>query len=156
MAHRALLLAAGVLAALVAAGCATARGKLAPSKPQFIASADAVCLLEQDKLAFIAQRAGKLAQVPPAPLILRQQVAANQRATAKLESLTKPPADGGRITRWLTARTVAATVALDLAEAPRGHDARAVKDVIGELGRARARERGLAQAYGLRVCNATQ
>ena len=70
-------------------------------------------------------------------------------------TLPEPPGDGREIERWLTARTVAATVALDLAEAPAKGQARAVRDVRDELTTARSRARGLALAYGARVCGET-
>ena len=151
----AVLIAAGVLAAAAATGCGATRAKRGFSRAQFIASADAVCRLEQAKLAYISQRARRIGRALAAPSVIRQQVAQNQLATARLEALPRPPADVRAIDRWLTARTVAATVALDLAEAPAGGDVSAVRDVKGELARARARARVMALGYGSRVCDAT-
>ena len=149
------VLLAGLLAGVCASGCGATRAKRGFSRAQFIASADAVCRFEQAKLASIAQRARRLGRALAAPSVIRQQVAQSQLATARLEALPRPPADLRAIDRWLTARTVAATVALDLAEAPARGDAAAVRDVKGELARVRARARAMALGYGTRVCGET-
>jgi hypothetical protein len=154
--HRAgAVIAAGMLAALSAAGCATVREKRGLSRSRFIASADAVCSFEQAKLAYVQARARRFARAASAPAVIRQRVAQSQLATAKLEALPEPPGDVQTIKRWLTARTVAATVALDLAEAPAKGSASAVGDVRAELASAAARARDLALAYGSRACSAT-
>lgn len=149
------VLAASLLAGLCAPGCGATRAKRGFSRAQFIASADAVCRFEQRKLASIAQRAQQLGRTLMAPRVIRRQVAQSKSATARLEALPQPPGDARAIQRWLTARTVAATVALDLAEAPARGDAAAVRDVTRELARVRARARALALAYGSRVCSET-
>ena len=149
------VIAAGMLAALSASGCGATRERKGVSRARFIASADAVCRFEQGKLAFIEARARALGRALAAPPVIRQQVAQSQLATARLEALPEPPGDARAIKRWLTARTVAATVAIDLAEAPAKGEARAVRDVRDELASARARARGLALAYGSPVCGAT-
>jgi hypothetical protein len=151
----AVLLLAGLIVGVCATGCGSTRAKRGFSRAQFIASADSVCRLEQAKLAFISQRARRLGHALAAPSVIRQQVAQSQLATARLEALPRPPADVRTIDRWLTARTVAATVALDLAEAPARGDAVAVRDVNGELAKTRARARDLALRYGSRVCDET-
>jgi hypothetical protein len=151
----AVLLLAGLLAGVCAAGCGSTRAKRGFSRAQFITSADAVCRFEQAKLAFVAARARRLGHALAAPSVIRQQVAQSQLATARLESLPRPAADVRTIDRWLTARTVAATVALDLAEAPAKRDATAVRDVTAELAKTRARARDLALRYGSRVCDET-
>jgi hypothetical protein len=146
---------AGALAALSAAGCGTTREKRGLSRAQFVLSANAVCGHEQAKLASIEARTQRLGRADAAPSVIRQRVAQSQLATARLEALPEPPGDARAINRWLTARTVAATIALDLAEAPPRGDARAVSDVKGELATARARARVLAHAYGTQVCSET-
>jgi hypothetical protein len=145
-------IAAGMLAAVSAAGCGATPEKPGLSRAQFIASANAVCGHEQAKLAFIRARAQRFGRPATAPSVIRQQVAQSQLATARLEALSEPPADTGAIKRWLTARTVAATVALDLAEAPARGAPVARSDVQGALASARGRARDLALAYGSRVC----
>jgi hypothetical protein len=147
--------AAVLLAGVCATGCGATRAKRGFSRAQFIASADAVCRFEQAKLASVSQRAQRLGLALAARSVIRQQVAQSQLATARLEALPRPLADVRAIERWLTARTVAATVALDLAEAPARGDAAAVRDVEGELARVRARARAMALGYGSRVCDAT-
>jgi hypothetical protein len=150
------VLAAGILAAAAAAaGCGVTPERRGLSRAQFVASADAVCRHEQAKLAFIQARARQLGRSPASHAVIRQQAAQRQLATARLERLPEPPSDVGAIKRWLTARTVAATVALDLAEAPASGSARAVADVRGELAVALARARALAIAYGSQVCGET-
>jgi len=149
------VIAAGMLAALSASGCGATREKRGLSRVQFIASADAACRFEQGKLAYIEARAQRLGRALSAPPVIRQQAAQSQLATARLEALPEPPGDAGAIKRWLTARTVAATVAIDLAEAPARGQATAVSDVKDELVTAQARARGLALAYGSRVCGET-
>jgi hypothetical protein len=153
--RRLLIVAAGVLAGGLATSCGATRAKRGLSRAQFIASADAVCRYEQAKLLFVADRARRLGRSITAPHVIRQQVVQFQLATSRLEALPEPPGDGGAIGRWLTARTVAATVALDLAEAPAKGDAAAVADVRRELGTTRARARGLAVSYGSRACGET-
>jgi len=153
--QRGAVLAAGMLAALSAAGCGVTREKRGLTRAQFVASADAVCRHEQAKLAYIAARAHRLSRALTAPRVIRQQVAQSRLATATLEAQPEPPGDAGAITRWLTARTVAATVAIDLAEAPAKGETTAVDDVRAELSAAQARARGLALAYGSRVCGET-
>jgi len=149
------VIAAGMLAALSASGCGATREKKGVTRARFIASADAACRLEQGRLAFIEARAQRPGRAPAAPPVIRQRVAQSQLTTARLEALPEPPGGGREIKRWLTARTVAATVALDLAEAPAKGRAGAVRDVRDELTTARSRARGLALAYGTRVCGET-
>jgi hypothetical protein len=146
------VIAAGMLAALSATGCGAAREKRGLTRVGFIASADAVCRFERGKLAYIEARAQRLGRAHNAPSVIRQQVAQSQLVTARLQALPEPPGEAGAIKRWLTARTVAATVAIDLAEAPAKGEAAAVGDVKDELAAAQARARGLALAYGSRVC----
>jgi hypothetical protein len=146
------IIAVGVLAGGLAASCGATRTKQGLSRAQFIASADAVCRFEQAKLRFIDDRARRLRLALAGPVVVRQQVVQSTLATSRLEALEEPPHDTSRIKRWLTARTVAATVALDLAEAPARGSAVAVADVRHELELTRARARGLAIAYGSRVC----
>jgi hypothetical protein len=154
--HRRLaMLAAGALAVIATCGCGATRTKRGLTRAQFISSADAVCGHEQAKLRFVADRARALGRSAEAPAVIRQQVAQSQLATSRIERLSEPPGDTGAIKRWLTARTVAATVALDLAEAPAGRGRAAVADVRRELGIRRAQARALAAAYGSRVCGAT-
>jgi hypothetical protein len=149
------VIAAGVLAALSSAGCGTTRERHGVSRAQFIASANAVCGFEQTKLAYIEGRARRLRRADSTPAVIRQRAAQSQLATARLEALPEPPGDGRAIGQWLTARTVAATVALDLAEAPPTGDATAVSDVKAQLLTARSRAHALALAYGSQVCSAT-
>jgi hypothetical protein len=148
------MIAAGILAAATAAGCGVTPERPGLTRAQFVAAADAVCRHEQAKRAFIQTRAQRLGRSLAAPAVIRQQAAQSQLATARLEALAEPPADVAAIKRWLTARTVAATVALDLAEAPSNGSTRAVSDVRGELAVALARSRELARAYGSQVCGA--
>jgi hypothetical protein len=146
------LLPAAMLATLLPAGCGAARARRAPTRAQFIASADAVCRHEQAKLAYISARARRLGLALARPSVIRQQVAQSQLATSRLQSLGVPRGDARAIERWLTARTVAATLAIDVAEAPAKGERTAVSDVLRELAVTRARARGLALAYGSRVC----
>jgi hypothetical protein len=142
-------------------GCSVTRTEPGLTRAQFIARADAICQLEGEKLAYIEHRAAALAGASiasfrsVAPLI-RKAVAVHEAANAKLESLPEPPRDTATIGRWLTARTVAATVASDSAEAPAGQDLSAARDVQRELGRVTARARDLARGYGFKVCGATE
>jgi len=146
------VIAAGVLAALSSAGCGATRVKPGLSRAQFVASANAVCGHEQAKLAFIEARARRLGRTASAPAVIRQRVAQSQLATSRLEGLPEPAADARAIKRWLTARTVAATIALDLAEAPTKGEPVARRDVGAALAGARARAHALALAYGSQVC----
>ena len=139
-------------ATLISAGCGGSRGR-PPSRAQLIAAAEAICRREQVKLGQIAQRARERARPPTTAELIRQRAAQSQLTTKRLEDLRPPTGDGDAIKRWLTARTVAATVALDLAEAPPTGAARATRDVAGELERARVRARGLARRYGLGLCS---
>jgi hypothetical protein len=144
-----------VVVVLLLGACGTARTRADMTKAQFIARADAICRAAEVKLAHIRQLAARLGRAASAPPVMRQEVAANRLATARLESLPEPPGEGGAIARWLTARTVAATVASDAAEAPAGEDRAAVKDVFAELEVARARAGRLAHDYGLEACGAS-
>ena len=144
---------AGTLGAtMLAGGCGSEDARRTKTRAQFIASASRVCSFEQDKLAGIRRRAAKLALALSAPQVIRQQARQSQLATTRLQELPKPRADAPAIDRWLTARTVAATVALDLAEAPARGEATAVRDVVAELARVRAQARGLALGLGIRAC----
>jgi hypothetical protein len=145
----------GIVVVLMLGACGTARTRADMTKAQFIARADAICRAAEAKLAYIRQLAAKLGRAPSAPPVMRQEVAAARLATGRLESLPEPPGEGEAIARWLTARTVAATVASDAAEAPPGEDRAAVKDVFAELEVARARAGRLARDYGLEACAAS-
>ena len=140
-----------LLAATIASACGASSAH-APTRAEFASDAEAICGHEQVKLVQVARRARELARAPTAAGLIRQQVAQSQLATARLEGLRPPAGDGSAIKRWLTARTVAGTVALDLAEAPLKGATRARVAVAGELARTRAKARSLAQTYGLRRC----
>jgi hypothetical protein len=144
-----------IVVAMLLGGCGTARTRADMTKAQFIARADAICRAAEAKLAYIRQLAAKLGRAASAPPVMRQEVAAARLATARLESLPQPPGEGEAIARWLTARTVAATVASDAAEAPPGEGRRAVNDVFAELEVTRARAGRLARDYGLEACGAS-
>jgi hypothetical protein len=144
-----------IVVALTLGACGTTRTKANLTKAQFIARADAICRMTDAKLAYIRQLAAKMGHAPSAPPVIRQEVAAARLATARLESLPEPPGESQAIARWLTARTVAATVASDAAEAPPGEDRAAVKDVFAALELVRARAGRLARDYGLEVCGAS-
>jgi hypothetical protein len=144
-----------IVVVLMLGACGPAQTRADVTKAQFIARADAICRAAEAKLAYIRQLAAKLGRAPGAPPVMRQEVAAARLTTARLESLPEPPGESEAIDRWLTARTVAATVASDAAEAPAGGDRVAVKDVLRELGVTRARAARLARNYGLEACGAT-
>jgi len=145
-----------IAAALMIAACGTARTRAGVTKAQFAAQADAVCRGAHAKLAYITERAAKLGRPSSTPGVMRKEVAVARAATAQLESLPEPPGEDATIARWLTARTVAATVASDAAEAPSGEDVAAVRDVFAELEAARGRAQRLARDYGLEACGARQ
>ena len=69
-----------------------------------------------------------------------------------LESLARPQGEDTRIRSWITARTVAATLRRDAAEAPAGEYAGAVADLRRALAAAQVRARNLARTYGFKVC----
>jgi hypothetical protein len=144
-----------IVAVLAVTSCGTARTNAAVTKAQFIARADAICQAEQAKLAFIKLGAGAAGEGPTTPSVIRQEVVQSRAATAKLESLPQPPGENATIGKWLTARTVAATIASDAGEAPAGEDATAVRDVLNELTRANALAQRLAGDYGVETCRAT-
>jgi hypothetical protein len=145
--------AVALLGALVVAGCGSSRERRPPTRPQFAAAAEAICRHERDKLAFIAARARPLGLAPRSPRVIRQQAAQSQLATTRLQALAQPAGEVPAIARWLTARTVAATVALDLAEAPARGEAVAVADVRAQAARTLAEASALAAALGLRTCS---
>jgi len=140
------------LASLAGTGCGGAKHQ--PSHAQFSARAEGICAAEGRKLGYIRSRAQARGLGARAPTVLRKEAAASRTATEALEALTRPGGDGREIKRWLTARTVAATIAIDLAEAPGGEDAAAVAAVGAELQRARARSRSLSGTFGGRACDA--
>ena len=144
-----------IVVVLMLGACGTARTRADMTKTRFIARADAICRAAEAKLTYIRQLAAKLGHAPSAPPVMRQEVAAARLATARLESLPEPPGEGAAIARWLTARTVAATVASDAAEAPPREDRAAVRDVFAELEVARARAGRLAHDYGVEACGAS-
>jgi hypothetical protein len=144
-----------IVVVLMLGACGTARTRADMTKARFIARADAICRATEAKLTYIRQLAAKLGRAPSAPPVMRQEVAAARLATARLESLPEPPGESEAIERWLTARTVAATVASDAAEAPAGEARAAVRNVFAQLEVARARARRLAREYGLEACGAS-
>jgi hypothetical protein len=152
-----LLAALGLLAG--STGCGMTRTEPGLTKAQFIAHADAICRSEDVKLAYIEQRAASLegaslASFRTVPHLIRKTVAIHEVTNAKLEALPQPPAETTAIGRWLTARIVATTVALDAAEAPAGKDLIAARDLQQQLTRAIVLVRGLAHSYGFAVCDA--
>jgi hypothetical protein len=149
------LLFLAIVVLLMLGACGSARTRADMTKARFIARADAICRAAEAKLTSIRQLAAKLGRAPSAPSVLRQEVAAARLATARLESLPEPPGASEAIDRWLTARTVAATVASDAAEAPAGEARAAVRDVFEQLYAARARAGRLAREYGLEACGAS-
>ena len=140
------------LASLAGTGCGGAAHQL--SHAQFSARAEVICAAEGRKLRYIRSRARARGLGPRAPAVLRKEAAASRAATEPLEGLARPGGEEAEIKRWLTARTVAATIAIDLAEAPSGKHAAAVSAVAVELQRARARARSLSGTFGGRACDA--
>lgn len=142
-------------------GCGVTRTKAGLTKAQFIAHADAICGVERQDITYVERRAAALegasvASFRSVPHLIRKAVAIYETTNAELESLAEPPGETRAIGRWLTARVVAATVALDAAEAPAGHDLVAARDLQQELSRAIALARRLARAFGFAVCNAAE
>ena len=140
------------LVSLAGAGCGGAGRR--PSHAQFSSRAGAICAVEGRKLDYIRSRARARELSPRAPAVLRKEAAASRAATKDLEALERPRGAGAEVERWLTARTVAATIAIDLAEAPSDKDAAAVAAVAAELGRARERVRSLSGTFGGGACDA--
>jgi hypothetical protein len=154
-----LIAAVGLLAG--SAGCGRTRTDPTLTRGQFIASADAICKVEEVKLNYIEQRAATLegasvASFRSVPRLIRKAVAIHEVTNAKLEALAQPPAETTAIGRWLTARIVASTIAFDAAEAPAGHDQIATRDLQQQLSRATALVRRLARSYGFAVCDASE
>jgi hypothetical protein len=145
-------LVAVVLASLVGTSCG--KGGPQPSRAQFSARAAAICANEDRKLDYIRNRARARRLSPQAPSVLRKEAAAGRAATEDLEALERPRGAGSEIRRWLTARAVAATITIDLAEAPSAEHTSAVAAVAAELGRARERVRALSGTFGGGACDA--
>jgi hypothetical protein len=142
-------------------GCGVTHTKAGLTRAQFIIAADAVCRVEGVDLKYIEQRAATLegasaASFRTVPHLIRKAVAIREVTNEKLESLAEPPGETTTIRRWLTARIVATTIALDAAEAPAGHEQIATKDLQQQLTRTIARARGLAHSYGFLVCDAAE
>jgi hypothetical protein len=146
------VLAAVAAASLAGSGCGSAKRQ--PSHVQFGARVAAVCAGEARKLGYIRSRARARGLGPRSPAVLRKEAAASRAATETLEALARPHGEGAEIERWLTARTVAATIAIDLAEAPSGKDGAAVAAVAAQLQRARSRARSLSGTFGGPACDA--
>jgi len=144
-------LAALALASLAGAGCGAGHK---PSQAQFSARAQAICTAEAMKLDYIRQRARARELPAEASVVLRKEAAASRAATAELEAIGRPRGQGTAVERWLTARTVAATIAVDLAEAPSGKERKAVAALAAELRRARARVLALSGRFGRGACDA--
>src|SRR5271166_4199629 len=133
---RACIPAGGLVALLALSGCGGNRASPAPTRAQFAARADAVCRFEADKLARAATiEHAPLAAFGTVPRLIRQAVVIRELTDARLEALRVPAGEAGAIGRWLTARTVAATLQRDAAEAPAGQFPKATRD----LDEARAR-----------------
>ena len=139
------------LALLAGAGCGAGRK---PSRAQFSARAQAICTAEARKLDYIRRRALARELPAQAPAVLRKEAAASRVATAELEAIGRPRGQGAAVGRWLTARTVAATIAIDLAEAPSGNERKAVAALAAELRRARGRALALSGRFGRGACDA--
>jgi len=145
-------------ALITLAGCGAAgHSEPAPTRPQFIARADAICAFEQQKLrrAAVFERA-PLVAFATNPRLIREAVAIRELVNAKLEALRKPKGEAARIATWLTARTVATTLAHDVAEAPVDEYPRATREVEEALSRARAAASALSRRYGFKICDTTE
>ncbi len=148
--------ASGIVVLIALAGCGGTETGTAPTRAQFAAQADAVCRFEAEKLS----RAAAFERAPVAafstvPRLIRQAVAIRELADARLEALRVPAGEAGAIGRWLTARTVAATLQRDAAEAPAGQYPKATRDLNRALERARALERHLSEGHGFTICGKT-
>lgn len=142
-----------VLALLTLAGCGGSSTP-PPTKAQFRARAEAVCRREAQALRGAAafERA-PLAAFTSVPRLIRQAVALRELADSRLESLQEPAGEASAIQRWLTARTVAATLQRDAAEAPPGKFRAAATDLGEAVARAEALARRLSQGYGPIGCS---
>jgi len=139
------------------AGCGASSTTSAPTKARFIARADAICGYEEEKLHRItALENAWSASFGEGPRLLRQVAAIHERATTKLESLSKPAGGAATIASWLAARTVAATFEHDAAEAPTDKHSIAAKDIREALARASALVGNLSRRYGFRVCGSRE
>jgi hypothetical protein len=141
-----------VLAVLATAGCGAANTKPGLTKAQFIAQADAICRAEDEKLHRAAELShASIASFGDVPRLIRQAVAIHEATNAELESLTEPPGQVATIGKWLTARTVAATVESDAAQAL-AEELSTARNVQEERKRTSALARALAHNYGFNVC----
>jgi hypothetical protein len=154
--HTAGITGLGAIAALAIAGCGASTPSVAPTKPQFIARADAICGSEERKLRRAALDRAASASYSEVQRLTRELAAIQQDATNRLEALPEPAGQAATIAGWLTARTVAATFELDTAEAPAGEGLTAVTDMRAALARASARVRELSRSYGFRVCGVAE
>jgi hypothetical protein len=148
------MLTPGIVALLALAGCGG--GGAAPTRAQFASRADAVCTFEAEKLS----RAAAIERAPVSafstvPRLIRQAVAIRELADARLEALRPPAGQERAIERWLTARTVAATLQRDAAEAPAGQYPKATRDLDEALARAGALEQRLSEGHGFAICAKT-
>jgi hypothetical protein len=146
----------GIVALLALVGCGATGTRPPPTKAQFAVQADAVCRFEAEKLS----RAAAFERAPVAafstvPRLIRQAVAIRELADARLEALRVPAGEAATIGRWLTARTVAATLQRDAAEAPAGQYPKATRDLDEALSRARALEHRLSEGHGFTICGKT-
>jgi hypothetical protein len=147
----------GAIALLALAGCAATSAQSTLTKGQFTARADAICRNEEAKL----QRAAALdhasiASIGEVRQLTRQAAAIHEEATFKLESLPQPRGEAATIRSWLTARTVAATLEHDTAEAPPGRGSTAARDIREALARASTSVQALSRLYGFEVCGGTE
>jgi hypothetical protein len=156
------LTALAVLALLAGTtGCGVTRTQAGLTKAQFIARADAICAGEDIKMAYIERRArvlegASVASFRSVPRLIRKAVAIHEVANLELEALPQPPGETTAIGKWLTARIVATTIALDAAEAPPGQDLIAARDLQRQLTRSIALVHRLAHGYGFAVCDAAE
>jgi hypothetical protein len=166
---RRLSLVLGVLAVSVVAGCGggsttvtqvrTQTSAAALSKSEYIAQADAICQQYNGvsdefnkKLQELGTNYSSQDTASQAAGLIRQAVDQLRPGVQALQSLQPPPQDAEALGTYVSTANAQLGTLLDLADAYDAFDARQIRSLLAQLQKNKARQQGLAEGYGFKVC----
>jgi hypothetical protein len=128
------------------------------TKAEYIAQADAICQQYQalgDKTDQMLSALGTIdsdEEAEQAAGIVRQSVVELRPTVQALQRLEPPPRDAQVIGTYLSIVSAQLGENADLADAYEAHDAPESQTIVDRIARDTAKQEGLAQGYGFKVC----
>jgi hypothetical protein len=130
------------------------------TKPEYIAQADAICQQYKATLDEIGQKLDDLGDIDSqdeadqAASLIREAADKARPGLQALQSLQPPTQDASVLGTYVSITSGQLAAFSDLADAYEELDARQIRSLLARIDRDRAKQQGLAQGYGFKVCGA--